>query len=281
MKLIEPFQSGDGLLADIEQAKSQPGLHVWWLGQSGFLVQHQGQHLLFDPYLSDSLTAKYASTSKPHIRMTRLALAPQHLAFIDVVTSSHAHTDHLDPDTLQVLAKANPKLVLVVAEANREISGERSGLPAAQIIGLNDATRAEVAGLRFTGIASAHTQLEMDARGQYKHLGFVVQMGSWRIYHSGDTLWYQGLEDKLKPYKIDLALLPINGNDPGRGVAGNLDGAQAARLAKEIGAGLVVPCHYEMFSFNTASPELFKHECERLGQPYQVLQCGERLRLKP
>jgi len=53
-------------------------------------------------------------------------------------------------------------------------------------------------------------------------------------------------------------------------------GREAAFLANDIGAKLVIPCHYEMFAFNTASPEDFMTECERLGQPYKVLRAGER-----
>ncbi|MCA9216307.1 MAG: MBL fold metallo-hydrolase, partial [Planctomycetales bacterium] len=85
--MIKPFQSHDELLADIEHAKSEPTkVDVWWLGQSGFLVQFQGRHLLFDPYLSDSLTKKYAETDKPHVRVTELVVGPDRLDFIDVVT---------------------------------------------------------------------------------------------------------------------------------------------------------------------------------------------------
>jgi hypothetical protein len=32
-----------------------------------------------------------------------------------------------------------------------------------------------------------------------------------------------------------------------------------------------------MFEFNTASPDAFAAECERLGQPFQILRLGERL----
>ena len=32
-----------------------------------------------------------------------------------------------------------------------------------------------------------------------------------------------------------------------------------------------------MFEFNTATPDEFVAECERLGQPYRVLRQGERL----
>ena len=65
------------------------------------------------------------------------------------------------------------------------------------------------------------------------------------MYHSGDTLLFDGLESKLREFGVDLALLPINGRKPERRVAGNLDGKQAADLAKSIGAKCVVPCHYE------------------------------------
>ena len=59
--MIRPLQQDDAFLADLDRAgDSAPGsLHVWWLGQSGFLVQWQGHRLLLDPYLSDSLTHKY------------------------------------------------------------------------------------------------------------------------------------------------------------------------------------------------------------------------------
>ena len=43
-----------------------------------------------------------------------------------------------------------------------------------------------------------------------------------------------------------------------------------------IGAQWVIPCHYEMFAFNTASPETFAVECRRLGQRHAVLHAGER-----
>ena len=76
---------------------------------------------------------------------------------------------------------------------------------------------------------------------------------------------------------IDVAFLPINGNEPARRVAGNLDGREAAQLAHDIGARWVVPCHYEMFEFNTAPPDEFVAECGRLGQPHRVLRAGESL----
>ena len=72
---------------------------------------------------------------------------------------------------------------------------------------------------------------------------------------------------------VDVALVPINGK------LGNLDGPEAARLARTVEAALAVPCHYGMFEFNTASPGAFAAECARLGQRYRLLENGERLTL--
>jgi L-ascorbate metabolism protein UlaG (beta-lactamase superfamily) len=107
-------------------------------------------------------------------------------------------------------------------------------------------------------------------------MGYVIQFGKFTIYHSGDTLWFDDIVERLKPFAIDVAFLPINGNDPSRGVAGNLNSEEAARLGSEIGAKWVVPHHYDLFEFNTADPADFVREAERYGQPYKVLLLGEK-----
>ena len=84
-----------------------------------------------------------------------------------------------------------------------------------------------------------------------------------------------GLVPALAPFKPDIALVPINGNRLERRVAGNLDGREAAQLANQIGAGIAVPHHFDMFEFNTASPGEFEMECRRLGQNHRVLRNGE------
>src|SRR5579872_5429395 len=112
--MIQPVRSDEAFLADVSRGDFQ----LWWLGQSGFLVQFHGRHLLIDPYLSDSLTKKYAATDKPHVRMTERVVDPARLDFIDVVTSSHNHTDHLDGETLGPLLRVNPGVKMVAPEAN-------------------------------------------------------------------------------------------------------------------------------------------------------------------
>ena len=128
----------------------------------------------------------------------------------------------------------------------------------------------------FTGIPAAHDTVELDPEGRCRFLGFIVRFGPWTLYHSGDTRWHAQLPALLEMHRPDVALLPINGHDPARRVAGNLDGQEAARLAKGCGAGLVIPHHFEMFAFNTAAPNTFRAACAALAQPCRVLRCGER-----
>ncbi len=277
LPMIEPLQKDDALLADIAGARGdRDRLHLWWLGQSGFLIQWQEKQLLLDPYLSDSLTHKYAATDKPHVRMTALPLAPGRLNMVDVVTSSHNHTDHFDPDTLRPLLQANPALRIVIPEANRVVSTERLGIPSSTFLGMDDGISLNAAGFEIHGIAAAHETMERDDRGHCKFLGYIIRTALWTIYHSGDTILYDRMVDRLRKFSIDLALLPINGRSPERRVAGNLWGREAAHLAHKIRAGLVIPMHYEMFEFNTTSPNEFIDECNRLRQPHCVLRCGER-----
>jgi L-ascorbate metabolism protein UlaG (beta-lactamase superfamily) len=275
--VIRPVRSHDALLADIRASDKRDGsFRLWWLGQSGFLLQWQGVHVLLDSYLSDSLTKKYSQTDKPHVRMTELVVDPAQLSFVDVVTSSHNHTDHLDAETLRPILAGNPRPKLLIAESNRAFVAERLGIDSAIPIGVDDGTTVEVSGIRFSGVASAHETVERDELGRARFLGYALQFGDWVVYHSGDTIRYPEMAEKLRPFGVHIALLPINGRAPERRVAGNLSGREAAQLAKDIGARMVIPCHFEMFEFNTASPDEFVTECRRLGQPCQVLRCGER-----
>ncbi|GAB3690909.1 MBL fold metallo-hydrolase [Spirosoma flavus] len=279
--MLKPaFQKDDALLADIEAARLQPDkLHIWWLGQSGFLLQYNDKHVLFDPYLSDSLSEKYAQTDKPHVRLSERVILSGHLGMVDVVTSSHNHTDHLDYDTLNPLFAANQDIKFVIPAANRAFIYERmnSNFGHNQPIGMADGETVEVDGITFHGVPAAHNEIERDAEGRSKFMGFVVEIGPYRVYHSGDTLWYDGMVDILRPFAVDVAFLPINGNKPERRVAGNLDADEAARLGVAICAKLVIPHHYDMFAFNTADPADFIRACEKYGTSYRVMQLGERV----
>jgi L-ascorbate metabolism protein UlaG (beta-lactamase superfamily) len=234
------------------EPSTAPGVHVWWLGQSGFLIGSGGRHLLVDPYLSDSLTAKYEGTATPHVRLTPRVAAPEQLSFVDIVLATHGHTDHLDGETLRAVGAP-----LVAPARIVELARERSGVA---VTGIAEGESVELGGFRVEAVPALHP-------GEHC-IGYVIEAGGRRLYHSGDTTW---LDPGVRG--VDVAFLPINGK------LDNLDGSEAARLARLVDAALAVPCHYDMFEFNTADPAAFTAECERLGQPYRVLRLGERLTL--
>lgn len=277
--LIQPVCKGVELQNQIKKSKENASVDffdLWWLGQSGFLLQWDGKCLLLDPYLSDSLTKKYAGTNKPHVRVSELVIEPHLLDFIDIVTSSHNHTDHLDGETLIPLLELNPEAAFIIPEANRDFVVDRVKCNRSFPIGLSDGDEITLKGFTFYGVPAAHNTIERDEKGRSKFMGYVVRFGKWRIYHSGDTLWYKDMAELLKPFEVDVAFLPINGNDPARGVAGNLDCEEAARLGRDIQARWVIPHHYDLFEFNTADPNNFAEQAKRYGQPFVILKLGEK-----
>jgi len=82
------------------------------------------------------------------------------------------------------------------------------------------------------------------------------------------------MQDLIRQHAPHVALLPINGNDPARKVAGNLSSNEAVNLAKECGIPYVVPCHYDLFAFNTADVNGFIELSRLAAQKILVLDLG-------
>ena len=277
MEYIKAIQKGEALLRDMDACLAdEENFYAWWLGQSGFLLQWKGHRVLLDPYLSDSLTVKYLNTDQPHTRMTELVIQPGQLKNISIVTSSHNHTDHLDAETLVPILANNPDIHFLIPEANRRFVCDRVKCEEDFPVGLTDGASKQIGVFTFHGIPAKHNEIERDDKGRCIYMGYVIEFGPFRVYHSGDTLWFDQLVKLLKPFSVDLAILPINGNFPERKVAGNLNTEEAARLGKAIGARFVIPCHYDMFTFNTADVSEFEKVCDDIGQPYVTLQSGGR-----
>jgi len=257
---IEPVLSGDDLLAEIKASTADRGMHIWWLGQSGFLVQMSQENILLDPYLSDTLSETTDESGVLHERITGLVVEPDKLSFVDVVTSSHAHLDHLDPGTLPGVLSG--EAAFVCAAGSEIVATERSGRP--PDIALQVGELATFAGFQIEAVPAYHDDAP-------EAIGYVVRNGTYAFYHAGDTRRVQGIAEAVAEYGVDVAFLPINGKH------GNMDGVDAARLAYEAGAMIAIPCHYEMFRHNTASTSRFVAECVRLSQEYRLPRAGERI----
>jgi L-ascorbate 6-phosphate lactonase len=234
------------------------GLHdgeaaLSWFGQASFAARGGGVTVLFDPFLSP-----YDG------RLHDSPLAPEEAVGIDVVFCSHEHVDHLDVPSIGAIANASPGAVFVVPSPIVDMVTE-AGVASDRVVGMQPDGSVDIAGLTVRAVPACHGVTMDDAYGfgetlsggLVRFLGFVVDLGGVRIYHAGDTIHFDGIEDTLAGLGIDVALLPINGRDAereGRGIVGNLDHREAAWLGSRIGAGVLVPMHYDLFARNLGFP---------------------------
>lgn len=245
-----------------ERLSRPPGeeTRLYWLGQAGFVLDHRGRRLIIDPYLSNSLAEKYRGTPRPHIRMMAPPVLPEQCAFVDLVLCTHAHTDHMDPGTLKPLLARNPTARMVAPRAVREQALIRSGLDESRLI-LTDAaeTLEPLAGLAITATRAAHETLEKDDEGHHRFLGYFIHGDGIRLWHSGDSIPFEGLESEIRALRPDICLLPVNGRRPelsDHGVPGNFTLDEAIEVAFAAGASGMIAHHHGLFDFNTEKPEV-------------------------
>ncbi len=228
---------------------------LWWLGQAGFAIRHGVQVLLIDPYLSDSLAVKYAGTRFPHTRLHPSPVAPEALKDVVGVLHTHAHTDHMDPGTIPAVLSSN-RPTFVAPRARRAIALER-GIPAERLTGVDAGDGVQIGPFAVTAVPAAHEELTRDADGAHHFLGYVIDTGTVRIYHSGDCVPFAGQADLIAGMGVDVALLPVNGRDRHRlanGVPGNFTTVEAAELCVAAGIPALVCHHFGLFDFNTIAP---------------------------
>jgi L-ascorbate metabolism protein UlaG (beta-lactamase superfamily)/protein-tyrosine-phosphatase len=242
-------------LADPAALTAGQGAAVWWLGQAGFLIAQAGLRIVIDAYLSDSLAEKYRGKPFPHTRMMPPPVAPEALTGIDWLLCTHGHTDHMDPGTIPALMAANPQARVLAPRAERARALER-GVPADRLVLIDAGETVELGGVRCTATPSAHEEMTRTEAG-FLYLGYVLSGGGVTLWHSGDTIPWEGQTEWLAPFQVDLTLLPVNGRDAQRaanGVPGNLTLAEAMALTDAIGARAMIAHHFGLFDFNTLDP---------------------------
>lgn len=238
------------------------GVVLHWLGQAGFVMSAGGRRVVVDPYLSDSLERKYRGTPTPHERMAPPPATAEGLGLVDLVLVTHRHTDHMDPGTLAPLAAANPRARFVVPASCLGEAARRAAADEDRFVGVDAGDAVEPwPGLSVSAVRAAHETLERDAEGRHLFLGYVLTFalpgGRVALFHSGDTVPFDGQAEEVARFRPDVALLPVNGRSAAllaRGVPGNLTLDEAVRLGEAVGAGAVVAHHHGLFSFNTCDP---------------------------
>jgi L-ascorbate metabolism protein UlaG (beta-lactamase superfamily) len=231
-------------------------VRLTWLRQAGFLLEGDGEAVLVDPYLAED----------PNLAVPPHG-TPEAMADVTVVCATHEHGDHLELPTWTRIAAASSRPVFVLPAPIRG-QAEDAGLNAARVIGAFAGVPISVGRVTIHPIRARHGIHAVDAYNfgeagpgeGSRYLGYVIELGGVRIYHAGDTIPYDGIEETLRALRPDIALLPINGRDYFRerlDIVGNLTPREAADLAASIGVDLVIPMHYETVPGNMESPGVF------------------------
>jgi L-ascorbate metabolism protein UlaG (beta-lactamase superfamily) len=230
------------------------GVSLYWLGQAGFVIDASGTRIVIDPYLSDTLAVKYRDTPYSHQRMAPAPLTADQLGPVDLVLCTHHHTDHMDGETLTSLAKRLSDLQFVVPKASAQLAKQRIGVDANRLIEADAGDVMQLAGLDLHVMRAAHEALEKDRDGHHRFLGYGMDFGNTRIFHSGDTIPFDGQDEEIAAFRPDLALLPVNGRSEAlkaAGFAGNFTLAEAMALCRHCAVRTMIAHHYGMFAFNT------------------------------
>lgn len=250
----------------------------FYIGQEGYIIKYRNQYYMIDAYLSDYVDRNCCTEEVKWSRNYPAPVLPAELDFVDYVFCTHAHFDHADPDTLSALAKTNKKAkyIMPASEADVLLS---YGISEENIIRAKAGEELFLGTAIVTPVPSAHEQLNRDANGNYREMGYRFSFGDRVIYHAGDCCIYDGMMDFLG--KLDVAMLPVNGRDYfrlSRDIIGNMTAEEAIELAEKTNADLLIPMHFDLYDCNCISAASFVDAHRRAGSktPYHIFQPGEK-----
>lgn len=211
---------------------------IIWLGQAGFLIKEsKGTIIAIDVYLTDSCERIVGFK-----RLSPGIMRPEQLK-IDILLATHNHPDHLDIDAIPAIM-ANPQTILVGSEMVIK-DCEAMGIDKNRMINLKIGEKASIKDVGIKAVYADHGELAPDA------VGFLLEINGVRIYFTGDTAYCPEKMSEAIEFKPDIIIPPING------AYGNLNSEEAAKLVKDTGAKVAIPCHFWTFREHGGNPQAF------------------------
>ena len=266
-----------------------PGeLGIMFQGHSSFLLQFAGlpatpsANVLIDPVFATRLVL-LRRQRKPGV------LIPD-LPPVDVVLLTHAHMDHLNLPTLRRVIRATRRQSgrAPIAIVPNGVADLVTSLGFREVRSLAWWQQTEAAGLTITLTPAKHWGARMFADTHRLFGGYVLADSTGhRVYHSGDTAYFDGFHEIARRLHPDVALLPIGAYFPDTYRAVHTSPEEAVQAFLDLGASTMIPMHYGTFPLGrepiTEPPIRLAAEAARLGitQRIRILTEGETLVVPP
>ena len=240
--------------------KSPSQLSLTWIGHATYLVQLSGRNVLIDPIYAERLAVIRRNVAP--------GVALENLPPVHVVLVTHNHRDHMDTPTLRRLG---PEPVYVVP---RGLSGWFLKAGLTRVVEMDWWEERDIEGVQVTFVPSQHWSRRglLDENATLWG-GYVLQRDGARVYHSGDTAWFDGFgEIGQRVGPIDAAMLPIGAYEPRWFMkTQHMDPFESVRAFEALGARRFVAMHWGTFRLTDEAldepPTLLRRAWEERGLP--------------
>lgn len=207
-----------------------------WIGHASFLIQFNDLNLLIDPNFANWLFLLK--------RIKRTGLRIEHLPPIDLVLLTHAHFDHFNKRTLRRLS--HPKIGVMpwgMGDLARNLGFER-------IVELDWWESFGRGDWKVTLTPSKHWGARVLRDHHRGYGGFVLEHQGRRIYHAGDSAYFDGFKAIGERFRPEIALLPIGAYHPESFRNVHMGPDEAVKTFRDLRAKWLVPMHFGTFKLS-------------------------------
>ncbi len=219
--------------------------YITLLGTATVLLEIGSLKILTDPALDPAGEYYSFGFGLGSTKTLSPIFAPEILNNTEIVLLSHDHhDDNLDKAGRAFLPKV--KRVLTTTSGANRLGNNAEGLKPWQSteVALENGKK-----LKITATPARHgPPLSLPLVGQV--IGFILEwegQNNGALYISGDTVWFSGIAEVAKRFKVGTALLHLGG--VGFTLSGPLrytfNGKEAVQTTQVLGAKTVIPIHYE------------------------------------
>lgn len=207
-----------------------------WIGHASFLAQFSDLNVLIDPNFANWLFLLK--------RIKRTGLKIEHLPPIDLVLLTHAHFDHFHKPTLRKLPA--PKIGVMpwgMGDLARGLGFER-------IIELQWWESFSHGAWKATLTPTKHWGARV-IRDEHRGYGsFILEHQGRRIFHGGDSAYFDGFKEIGLRCPPEIALLPIGAYYPDSFRHVHMGPDEAIKVFHDLRAQWLVPMHYGAFKLS-------------------------------